>query len=110
MWLATKFGFFSIVLKRDGFHVRARTSEDLDCLKSAAGVKAPVVVSHDTDYCARVIVDQAGLGRIMAALVETLDYRNFKGMIAENPSQRDKGRWYFEIWERGRDYQEERQE
>ena len=32
MWIASKFGWFSIVKKTDGWHVRARVRQDLETL------------------------------------------------------------------------------
>ena len=38
MWIASKYGFFSIVKKKEGFHVRGRSLKDLKNLKKAASI------------------------------------------------------------------------
>ena len=104
MWLATKFGFYSIVQKQtsnDGplkFHVRARIHTDLENLLTASGLSHEIQEWPDADYRYRVIIDQKELAQLMAVLAGTLDYGNFKSMIAATPGQRGKLHAYHEIW------------
>ena len=64
----------------------------------------PDLISHeiqewpDADYRYRVIIDQKELAQLMAVLAGTLDYGNFKSMIAATPGQRGKLHAYHEIW------------
>ena len=106
MWLATKFGFYSIVQKQaldDGgspcFHVRARVRTDLENLLTATGLQREILEWPDADYRYRIIIDAEDLTHLMLVLVENLDYGNFKSMIAATPEQRGKLHAYHEIWE-----------
>jgi hypothetical protein len=55
MWVFSQNGFFSIVRKPDGFHVRARQKEDL----VRVGL-TPIKSFAGSDYPWRAILDQAG--------------------------------------------------
>ncbi len=100
MWLCTTLGFYSIVRKNPReLHVRARSRQDLLNLRAHCygRVGGPGEVDawkiHKTepaDYRYRIVVDPKRLPEIMAALAETLDYANFKGVIASTEDQRDK--------------------
>ena len=99
MWIASKFGFFSIVRKNPGeCHVRARMREDLKNLIAASRIDAEISTREESDYRYRVIVEESVVEKIMATLAETLDYDNFKSMIMRTPSQSDKASTYGEIW------------
>jgi hypothetical protein len=98
MWLATKYGFFSIVKKGGKFHVRARVKRDLENLVAATHIDAKIIESETTDYRYRVLVDGAGLGIVVMTLATTLDYDNFKGHIHDLPDQADKSEAYANIW------------
>ena len=75
MWLATQFGFYSIVQKKPGeFHVRGRVRKDLENLVRLASPDAKVLVSQPADYRYRIIVGPEGLGLIMRRLAETIDW------------------------------------
>jgi hypothetical protein len=101
MWIASKFGWFSIVRKDDGFHVRARVREDLRALMEACGLSGEVELREwdGSDYRYRIIIDKVALDRVMATLADELDYPNFKGVIGGLPGQRDKLHAYHAIWE-----------
>jgi hypothetical protein len=99
MWIASKYGFFSIVKKEDVFHVRARCQADLDNLRSASGISDDVKESYPgSDYPWRLIVGTESLGKVFQALEATIDYGNFKGMIGTTSDQRDKLDAYHHIW------------
>ena len=101
MWVASKYGFFSIVRKSEGkCHVRARIREDLENLIAASEVEAEILTWDESDYRHRVIVKESVVEKVMATLAETLDYDNFKNKIIETPSQCDKAPTYGEIWAR----------
>ena len=99
MWIASKFGFFSIVRKNPGeCHVRARIREDLENLIAASEIEAEISTREESDYRHRVIVEENVVEKIMATLAETLDYDNFKSMIMRTPSQSEKASTYADIW------------
>ncbi len=98
MWIATKYGFFSIVAKGDEFHVRARAKQDLEELLAATELNEPVQVWPGADYRYRVIVGAKDIPVLFQKLGESIDYSNFKNMIAASPSQKDKKQAYNSIW------------
>ena len=104
MWIASTLGYFSIVKKRDGFHVRARSSGDLAALqKRHAQLRGdskmwPILETPENDYCARMIVDEKTKDDFFDILADSIDYPNFKSMIHESPTQCDKLPWYSMIW------------
>ena len=100
MWIASKFGFFSIVCKgEDQFHVRARVRTDLENLLVAVDLDEKIHESDLSDYKYRLVVGHDAVRKITSALAETLDYPNFKNKIAETSSQVTKLDAYHEIWE-----------
>ena len=105
MWLATKYGWFSIVQKQapdEGdaaiYHVRARVKQDLENLLAATALQLELQDWPSADYRYRIIVGQQEVMSIMAHLAETLDYDNFKSMIGNTPDQRAKLHAYHDIW------------
>lgn len=99
MWIASKHGFFSIVMKgSDEFHVRARFRSDLEELMETAGVEETLHESTRSDYRFRLVVDRTVVTKIGTALFEEIDYDNFKNKIAESPSQQEKLSAYGDIW------------
>ena len=107
MWLFTRFGFYSIVRKDDGIHVRGRVRKDLENLKQAAKLdgdildwRRPKPGGAKADYPYRIILtDNADLRKVMRLLADTLDYDNFKGKIEGDPGQQERGTAYFEVWD-----------
>lgn len=103
MWLCTKLGFYSIVLKApDEVHVRARFKKDLDNLRAAvirdidkSARRWKVIRTEPADYRYRMIVSTVSLQAIMQVLAMSLDYSNFKGVISVTQDQRDKMDAYF---------------
>lgn len=99
MWIASTLGFFSIVKKQDGWHVRARQRRDIENLVRAAGICCPVHRWPEADYRFRIIVDcQGDLDRIFAALTATINYPNFKQAISGTPGQSEKLPVYEDLW------------
>lgn len=99
MWLFTIHGFYSIVRKPEGWHVRARVKQDLTNLRTAAGVKAEVVESHSgDDYPWLMIVDEPEKDALFMELSKTVEYENFKGAIGRTPDQADKLHTYHRVW------------
>ncbi|MBX7059636.1 MAG: hypothetical protein K1X75_16350 [Leptospirales bacterium] len=98
MWLATKLGFYSIVRKDDGVHVRSRVLQDLQNLVSAAGLRQEIQTWPAADHRFRIIISSEQLARVMTALTNSIDYSNFKSMIGNTPDQKGKSKAYGSIW------------
>ena len=94
MWIFSQDGFYSIVQKGGGYHVRTRRKQDLVNVgltptKSYAGA----------DYPWRAILsNRAELLKLMDALGNSVDYPNFKGHIATRSDQKDRLDRYHKIW------------
>lgn len=81
MWLFTKYGMFSVVLKPNGeFQVRSRAKRHLMLLKARFGLgkKHHVIETLHADYGFRIVVSQAQFASIASALISEIDYDNFK--------------------------------
>lgn len=98
MWIASKYGFFSIVEKENGFHVRARVQHDLEELLAATGIAEQVQVWPGADYRYRIIVGAPAICKVFSTLSSSIDYSNFKSMIDATPNQRAKQYAYSDIW------------
>ena len=105
MWLATGLGYFSIVRKNGEFFVRARSIKDLDILKKATGLTNKIIQIKNSDYVARIIVNQVELETIQKVLFDSITYPNFKDSIKHNPEQQGKTKFYTEVWGVMFDYQ-----
>ena len=114
MWIASKYGFFSIVKKNGGWHIRARNRTDLPLLQKAVGGEFGKLVVHttrDADYISRVFIQDSMPGAvsdIMRALGDSVDYSNFKNHIHDNADQQDKLPAYSRVWSHMHAYQSER--
>ena len=109
MWIATKIGFFSIVLRPENegaknsvYHVRARTGSDIDAVIS---LLEPVLKrglrlfeTPDVDYHWRIILKTEELAPALAAMAATVDYPNFKDEIHSSETQADKLDGYSDLW------------
>lgn len=106
MWVASKIGFFSIVHKDDHlFHVRARTRGDIERLCRATNTPVDrVVVTPESDYRYRIVVQGNGISRVFNALQSSITYRRFRTQISDN-HQRDKIPVYSGFWDAMRAYQ-----
>lgn len=107
MWICSQLGFFSIVRKPDGWHVRARLRADLQGLLAAAGLDLPVQEWPQADYRWRVIAEAGQVTAVFAALAASVDYPNFKSRIAALPGQRAKLEAYHGLWHELHRLQEE---
>lgn len=97
MWLCTKLGFYSISAKTDTeVHIRARCEQDLINLRRHCTGRVPVASSwpihksEPADYRWRIVIHARDLGQVMISLSKTIDYSNFKGIVAGRPDQREK--------------------
>ena len=94
MWIFSQEGFFSIVHKQDGFHVRARRQRDFINLSLI-----PVKSYPGSDYPWRAILEEkTELLKLFAKLGTSVDYPNFKGRIGQRPDQKDRLGNYHKIW------------
>ncbi|MCB8988116.1 MAG: hypothetical protein H6661_10255 [Ardenticatenaceae bacterium] len=112
MWLATKFGFFSVVAHRDDpdlVLVRGRSRDDLEQLRGFAegrDVDVPeIVTSLWGDYCCRIFMPRAAWEHLGAALTADIDYPNFKQQVHGDP-ERDAA--YMQMWSIMRRFQEQK--
>jgi len=105
MWIASKLGFFSIVQKQPGeWHVRSRVRADLVNLVDAvytapAEVAGAIEEWPEADYRWRLIVGEGEeMSAIFQALFRSVDYPNFKGVVAATPGQEAKLPAYHALW------------
>jgi hypothetical protein len=107
MWLATKYGFFSIVKKDDGFHVRARSRRDLEILREAFlkyliqnwpsdGFGLEIQDTPNSDYCSRIVLQEVEL--LFGCVSESIEYPSLRKEIEATPEQSDKLGFYSSIW------------
>lgn len=117
MWLFTKTGFVSIVEKA-GDHeaqtvtVRSRDLESLEVMREDIYKlydyelgEAEITENSGTDYAYRMVITKEELKRYMVAIVDGIDYDNFKSEIV--PNRKNSGgeeagkKWYdtlMKIW------------
>jgi hypothetical protein len=97
MWVMSKHGFYSIVQKDDGIHVRTRERADLEQLQAVVSDSLGTIrETPENDYRWRVVVDYGMLKEIMLALGGSVNYPNFKAQIDADPVQRHKP--YHDVW------------
>lgn len=104
MWLITPIGFFSVVQKPSDvatgtLTVRARVRSDLEALREhhLPGL-GEVVESSTNDYRFRAAAPRQEVANAMAAMVNVLDYSNFKNEVAkvQGPCR---AHLYHDIWD-----------
>lgn len=107
MWICSGLGYYSIVEKMPGmYHIRARRKDDLKNLQVATSLPPEIFETPNADYRYRTIVDAKGLMRVMLALMESVDYTNFKDSLYYT-DQEDKLDAYHKVWSEMMDYQDE---
>ncbi len=94
MWIFSQDGFYSIVQKGEGFHVRARREQDL------VNVGLTATMSYaGSDYPWRAILpNRADLLKLMEKLGNSVDYPNFKAHVSSRVDQKDRVPAYHQIW------------
>lgn len=108
MWIFTKVGFFSVVLKdkyeaneptaRQVLMVRARVREDLDRFRAAyAPGLGPTLEWPNRDYPYRALITKKAFAEAQAKLALDIDYGNFKDKVAETQGY-DRARLYGAVW------------
>lgn len=104
MWLLTPSGFFSIVqkpedVKRGTLTVRARVRSDLESLKqSCLPGMGDIQESISNDYRFRTIAPRSEVAAAVAAMVEQLDYSNFKNQVEKQQGQ-PRASLYHDVWD-----------
>lgn len=111
MWIATKFGFYSMSNKpavqfpeyESVIHVRGRSEDDMQRLVKelrglALKINLDISKREDVDYTYRVFVHPDDLPKVLAKLGSSVDYPSFKGMIGESPHQKHKLNAYCQFW------------
>lgn len=104
MWLITPIGFFSVVQKpadvaAGTLTVRARVRADLEALRAhhLPGL-GEVVESHTNDYRFRAVAPKQEVANAMAAMVNGLDYSNFKDRVAQTQGTH-RSDLYHGVWD-----------
>lgn len=90
MWIFSTIGFFSVVRfpahanRPSDVMVRSRERSQLEALiaRFPALARCPILDQPDSDYRWRIVARQADIADVMAALVDGIDYNNFKGACA----------------------------
>jgi len=105
MWIASKFGFFSIVKDistNQNVHiwmVRARVKSDIENVADLLEIEhGDIIESDDSDYQYRILVNLPQLEDLMSEFAVNVDYPNFKDMIAETDDQMSKVPFYTRVW------------
>lgn len=103
MWIASKFGFYSIVQTREDknqFMVRARAEKDLKNLTSNISLlrNHQILRTENADYRFRILIIRVELETIMNYFATEIDYPNFKNKVKSIPDQKDKLPFYHDIW------------
>jgi len=109
MWLATKYGFYSIVKSsvNSDYVVRSRDINDLINLKKELKIfkNRKIHSSEETDYKYRIFVNFEEFNELMQLFTMNVDYSNFKDKIKVTPNQKDKLPFYSKVWRIMCDYQ-----
>jgi hypothetical protein len=105
MWIASKIGFFSVVIdsKREGrMLIRARCRADIFNLyegfrKNLVSIEPPT--SDETrDYRWRLSISRTDWITLAAKLAEEVNYPNFKSEVHRQPDQENKSGPYMAVW------------
>lgn len=104
MWLITPVGFFSVVQKpsdvaANTLTVRARVRSDLEALRQhfLFGM-GEIVESKTNDYRFRAVAPRAEVAASMAAMVNELDYSNFKNQVSKVQGSA-RAHLYHDVWD-----------
>ncbi len=104
MWLITPIGFFSIVQKpsdvtNNTLTVRARLRADLEALRThhLPGL-GEITESTTNDYRFRAVAPRSEVAAAMAAMVNTLDYSNFKNQVGKVQGAA-RAHLYHDVWD-----------
>jgi len=113
MWLATKYGFYSVVAHQDDpdlVQVRARSRDDLEHLRGFAqgrGIPVPdIIMTPANDYCCRIFMTRRSWTQLGGALATEIDYPNFKEQVRGEPLRNAA---YTQMWSAMRTFQIQQQ-
>ena len=111
MWIASKFGFYSMANKpaeqfpeyESVIHVRGRGKSDMVRLIETLQdlklkIKPEISYREEVDYNYRIFVHPSDLPKVLARLGTSLNYSSFKGMGSKSPHQRHKLSAYCNFW------------
>jgi hypothetical protein len=102
MWIATDFGFFSIVQKpwdkdRGTLTVRARVRGDLVSFVAKTGASTAIVEDQEADYRYRVQVPAADVATVLGFAAAAIDYDNFKSRVGKTQGGK-RASIYARVW------------
>ena len=98
MWIASKYGFFSIVQKdTDRYVIRAQVRQDIENLLQVCELDAKVSAWSTMNYRYQITISADEWFKVTCELAQNLDYKNFKTWIAHLPDQRHKLVAYHQI-------------
>jgi hypothetical protein len=98
MWIASKYGFFSIVQKdTDRYNIRTQSRQDIDNLLQVCKLDAKVSAWSTLNYRYQITINADELLKVSSELARNLDYKNFKTCIAHQTDQRHKLVAYHQI-------------
>lgn len=89
MWLYTPIGFFSITAAPNhpgALQIRGRVFDDLENLRRRVpgGENYPILSNAGTDYEYRFLAPKFVIAPLIAELVSSIDYSNFKAQITDH--------------------------
>ena len=123
MWLATRYGFYSIVCAHDGtmpvtaykqphqtlMMIRARKHGHLVVLRAQYPELGKIVKNTGTDYPYRIIAERDDVMAVVRGLVDEINYTNFKGVVQQELSKdTDYLSFLHRVWAVGCDMMENR--
>lgn len=84
MWLYTKLGFYSVVLKRGDarLSIRSYVKQDLVNLIHHFELQTEIWHTPDADYNYRIKLEKEEFAQILTELILQIDYSNFKAEIS----------------------------
>jgi tetratricopeptide (TPR) repeat protein len=100
MWLMTQYGFYSVVAHRaedDTFLVRSRVKNDLENLRTLAGLENEIHVSPYSTYPYRLVLSGEEWSVALACLGATISYDSFKKRIHALPDQSGRSEAYARV-------------
>ena len=104
MWLITKFGFFSVVEKRedqgnDTLTIRARSEKDLTNLKGAYLPKmGEIREGEGTDYKYRATASREDIAKAFMQAIQDIRYSNFKNEVKKRQGEQ-RASVYGWVWD-----------
>jgi hypothetical protein len=102
LWIATDFGFFSIVQKSwdkdlGTLTVRARVRDDLVAFVARTGASTSIADDPLADYRYRVQVPAADVATVLGFAVAAIDYDNFKAHVVTKQGI-ERAAIYGQVW------------